>query len=120
MRPVTQSKVGADGRCLCACIASILEIPESFVPDFGNDWRNDVDRFLAPFGLYYRQVPLEVKPLGFHIVEGTSPRGGQHACVGFNGRIIHDPHPQDGTGRGLKTVERYGVLIRRFTNGSSS
>lgn len=115
MRPVTQSKVGAQGRCLNACLASLLEIPERDVPDFGDHtWRADVDHFLTPYRVYYRQVPLDVAPIGYHVIEGVSPRGGPHAVIGLNGKFVFDPHPRDGSGRGLRKVERYGVLIRRF------
>lgn len=115
MRPVYQSRTGKHGRCLNACIASLLEIPEYVVPDFGDHtWNADVDHFLAPYGLYYRRIALDVAPIGYHIIEGISPRGGLHAVVGRNGNIVFDPHPPDGTGSGL--VERcfYGLLIRRF------
>jgi hypothetical protein len=119
VRPVTQSKVGKSGRCLNACLASLLEIPEKAVPDFGNNtWEDDVDHFLAPYGLYYRQVSKEIEPIGYHVAEGISPRGGPHAVIMLNGTVKWDPHPQDGTGRGLVRVLRYGVLIRRF-NGTN-
>lgn len=115
MQPVTQSRTGKNGRCFPACIASILELPESAVPDLDNTNEKQVDRFLEPFNLVYRQFPAKgvVTPMGYYIVQGLSPRGGLHAVVGRNGRIVHDPHPQDGTGRGLVRVDSYGLLLRR-------
>jgi hypothetical protein len=47
-------------------------------------------------------------------IEGISPRGGQHACVALNGRLIWDPHPEDQTGRGLVKAEVYGLLCARM------
>lgn len=115
MQPVTQSRVGKNGRCLNACVASLLEIPEASVPDFSDEeWNRELDDFLAPYGLYYRHVSTSVAPLGYHIIEGLSPRGGLHAVVGLDGAVVWDPHPQDGTGRGLVRTDRYGLLIRRF------
>lgn len=108
-----------------ACLASILEIPEADVPDFlGTDqeWLAQLQQWLAPQGLYYVQIqPSEptVKAAFaagelYHTIEGLSPRGGMHACVGLNGRLVFDPHPQDGTGRGLVKVHCYGLLCARF------
>ena len=111
MRPVTQSRVGAHGRCFPACVASILEVPESSVP--GYEDTPDVYHWLERRGLQYAQAPIEgtPAPVGYHIIEGISPRGGQHAVVGLNGKTVHDPHPQDGTGRGLTKPERWGMLL---------
>ena len=111
MKPVTQSKVGAHGRCFPACVASILEVPESSVP--GYEDMPDVYQWLERRGLQYAQAPIEgtPAPVGYHIIEGISPRGGQHAVVGLNGKTVHDPHPQDGTGRGLTKPERWGMLL---------
>ena len=111
MKSVTQSKVGAHGRCFPACVASILEVPEASVP--GYEDTPDVYQWLAKRGLEYRQVPIDGNPapVGYHIIEGISPRGGQHAVVGLDGKIVHDPHPQDGTGRGLVKPEHWGMLL---------
>ena len=111
MKPVTQSKVGAHGRCFPACVASILEVPESSVP--GYEDTPDVYQWLERRGLRYAQAPIEgtPAPVGYHVIEGVSPRGGQHAVVGLDGEIVWDPHPQDGTGRGLTKPERWGMLV---------
>lgn len=50
----------------------------------------------------------------WHTIEGLSPRGGQHAVVGNQGKMRFDPHPQDGTGRGLVDVDAYGLLCARM------
>ena len=115
MIPIVQSRTGDRGTCFRACMASIFELPESSVPDFGadddNEFFSDIDAWLASKGFSYQQVPVGgTPPVGYHTIEGTSPRGGQHAIVGYNGKPVHDPHPQDGTGRGLVDQKVYGVL----------
>jgi len=99
------------------------------IPEFSHDddqFLLDVQEFLASRGLYYVQVPPDEptvraafkQSLGpaFHTIEGTSPRGGQHAVVGDRGVMVWDPHPKsDGTGQGLVSAQCYGLLCRRFT-----
>ena len=117
MKPVTQSRVGKDGTCFRSCIASILELPEARVPDWPLANQDPgVDRFLRGRGLRYMEVPIDVaeqavKPVGYQIITGLSPRGGAHAVVGKDGRLAWDPHPRDGTGRGLVREENYGLLL---------
>lgn len=114
MTPITQTRVGDDGNCLPACIASILEIPLSAVPELGGDdeWLDNLNGFLAGYGKRYTRVAAkgDVAPVGYHTVEGISPRGGLHACVAKDGQLVHDPHPLDGTGRGLVEPKWWGVL----------
>lgn len=114
MIPQTQSRVGKRGRCFPTCIASILDIDERDVPDLDNTDRAQVDKFLAPYGYYYREVGTDVRPLGYHIILGVSPRGGNHSVVGRDGKLVHDPHPQDGTGRGLVKAYGYGILCKKL------
>ena len=128
MDPVTQSKTGKkNGNCLSACFASLLELPLSSVPDFGGvNWLAEVARFLEPFGLAYIQVPADTPALKaifdagemYCTIEGISPRGGPHACVAKCGKLVWDPHPQDGTGRGLARVKSYGLLVSRMNAAS--
>ncbi|HJX53533.1 MAG TPA: hypothetical protein VJ801_12270 [Polyangia bacterium] len=125
MTPVTQTRTGEDGNCFAAALASILEIPLHVVPEFGGDdvFVANIQRFLAEHGLYYVRVAPDDPALErafesgdvFHTIEGVSPRGGEHATVGLNGEIVHDPHPQDGTGRGLVSVDAFGLLCARMS-----
>ena len=113
MRKITQSRIGENGTCFRACIASLLDLREADVPDF-KDANQDpgVNPFLRQYGLRYEEVPVgDLELTGLHLALGTSPRGGQHAVVCKDGKLLHDPHPQDGTGRGLVKVERYGLLL---------
>jgi hypothetical protein len=113
VKPVVQSRTGETGTCFRACLASILELPESTVPDFKDANQDpEVNTFLAKHGLRYQQVPISTPaPIGWHTIEGISPRGGQHAVVGYDGHLVHDPHPRDGTGRGLVEPQWWGLLL---------
>lgn len=125
MIPITQDRVGENGTCFRACVCSILELPQSQVPDFqaeGESFLDQLAEFLAPLGLYYVQLDANDPALRVMFkhgvihttIEGVSPRGGQHACVARNGVMVWDPHPFDGTGRGLAKVETYGLFCARL------
>ena len=108
MRPVYQTRVGKDGNCLEASLCSILDLPLSDCPDLGGDkeYLENLAKFLLPLGLYF----IEIQPIDtteehvltpmfkagdvFHLIMGTSPRGGSHAVVGKNGKVVWDPHPE--------------------------
>jgi hypothetical protein len=115
MRPVTQSRIGEDGRCFPACIASILELSEASVPDLDNTNEQQVNAFLAPYNLRYQEIPITDDspiPVGYHVICGVSPRGGMHAVVGRDGAFAHDPHPiSDDPRRGVVKPLRWGLLI---------
>ncbi len=119
MRPVYQQRFTADdGDCLPACLASILELPLSAVPNFchinnGDQWWQLCQDWLVARGLYFvavklnseGQMPLWPLPIGVDcIISGPSPRFEQltHAVVGttlhdaddnLRLQMVHDPHP---------------------------
>ena len=124
--PVMQDRVGqVQGNCFEAALASLLEIPLHAVPDLP---REDVpfmlaaQSFLREYGLFYLQVATDDQVAGaafstgdvWHVIEGVSERGGPHAVVGLNGRLVHDPHPG---GRGLVRTDCYGFLVSRAAGG---
>ena len=108
-----QSRTGKTGTCFRTCLACILNLRENQVPDFKR--ANDdpaVNRWLAQFGLQYKELTItDPAPLGYHFILGLSPRGGQHAVVGYDGKLVWDSHPMDHTGRGLVKPEEWGVLV---------
>jgi len=124
-----QDRVGeGTGNCFEACIASLLECPLHAVPDFprdNGDFIEAVQRWLSSTeNMFYCRVPVDedsdaaaafVTGDVWHVIEGVSERGGQHACVGLNGRLVHDPHPG---GHGLVKVESFGFLASRMKEGS--
>ena len=134
MIPVTQTKVvvfnsqGAAvqrGNCYAACIASILELPITEVPNIetlyamdGTFYYEVLCKWLAHlgyemttdgrFGCFHgdrtKDCFIEELQNQYYIVSGKSPRGIQHACIYKNGKMIHDPHP---TREGLVTEEHF-------------
>ena len=112
MQKIVQSRVGEDGTCFRAAMASILNLREQDVPDWPQSNQDSgVNPWLQRRGLKYSEVPAsDPAPIGLHLALGTSPRGGQHAVIMRDGALVHDPHPPDGTGRGLVDVSYWGVL----------
>ena len=96
MKPVTQSKVGAHGRCFPACVASILEVPESSVP--GYEDTPDVYQWLERRGLRYAQASIEgttyMLPAPFLVIATQNP-------IDFHGTY---PLPE-------AQLDRFGVRI---------
>jgi len=127
MKPVSQDKFGEEGNCFEACLASILEISVSEVPVImkgnwlrtGNHWLKEKFNLglLAVFLPCLSDPPLPMDgalailfDVGiFYIVTGKGPRGLDHACVAYSGKIIHDPFPQGG---GLAKEEESYFLVR--------
>ena len=122
MKPVMQTLDGPEeGNCLQACMASLFELEMGAVPHFvlEDDWVEAFDEWLERFDLQSVTVDLERmggedmwKPYGYHLICGDSPRSDcKHAVVGYNGRVVHDPHPD---GDGLETEENWTLFVRRF------
>ena len=130
MIPTRQTRTGKIGNCFSACLASILEIPLREVPNFvdastDEQFYENAAKWLASHGLYYVQLKPDDPMLAvmfkegpiYHTIEGISPRGGMHATVGLNGHMVWDPHPPDGTGRGLAKVLNVGIIGKSFSKG---
>ena len=115
MIPQVQSRIGERGTCFRTCIASLLNLREADVPDFPEaNLDPGVNKFLRQYGLTYKEIPAEDDnaPIGLHLALGTSPRGGQHAVVAKDGKLLHDPHPvNDDPRRGLVDTKAYGLLL---------
>lgn len=102
---------GSIGDCFPCCIASILELPRSEVPHIyeGEGWLDVTGRvgmkrlraWLATLGFNYLEFEMLAESLAdwtdnfdcHYIVSGIGARGVRHVCVGYNGKIAHDPHP---------------------------
>lgn len=128
---VYQDIFGEQGNCLSAAVASIFELKLRDVPHFsalniGPDgkptgaWYRHLWDFAGSLGydIYYRykdksgRIEMMEGALPYHIIGGASPRGyiGGHAVVGYNGKIIHDPHPDQ---TGLASIDDFGFFIPR-------
>lgn len=97
MTPQYQTiNTGEQGDCERACIASVLNLPIESVPFFadGENW-DDIDGFLAPFGMYAMYLDWEpsigaVK--GYNVVYLRVPEQElTHAVVAYGDEIVHDP-----------------------------
>lgn len=130
MIPLMQTDLSFNtGNCGEACIASILEISLSDVPQLhdsdnpqdGNIYCKNLRSFLDQFGLSFIDLAMSEghDPKDFFkdcwvIATGLSPRATEkwhnHAVVWRNGKIIHDPHP---SGDGLVDIDTYGVFIEK-------
>lgn len=124
MIPVFQNRSVANdgsGNCFNACIASILERPLREVapihPDHPAYWQAWY-RWFGAQGLKMTMRGGRNPPKGYSIVAGRSSRlypdghakAGQrihHACVAFDGVVVHDPFPVPG---GFDEVSHYWVI----------
>lgn len=95
------------GNCFPACVASILGLQLDDVPFFSTESQQaqlaDANRWLKPRGYrleMVRNTRRHKHPKGvYYIMRGRSPRmaGQYHMVVGKEGKLVHDPHP-DNTG----------------------
>jgi len=111
MNPVDQTILndpdnGVYGDCQRACIASLLEMDPYDIPHF-NEKNDDIhfnetlNGFLGSLG-YFHLISNTFsfythQKFGavdcYHLIYGKTERGTQHAVVGLNGKMVHDPHP---------------------------
>lgn len=121
MTPVFQTTFGdgsdgsEPGNCQAACIATLLDLPITEVPNFAkvrSKFQEEQDTFLAKHGLwlmYTEEEPCTVNTVHY-IGSGMSSRGLRHAVVMLDGEIIHDPHPSQAGLVGKP--DRFGVLCK--------
>jgi len=101
MIKVDQTKIHSEstnGNCFAACLASILEIPLSDVPEFedmGKEWFPNFYKWVEKKWLYALRLEKEFIFPGLYLVMGTSPRNKSinHQVIYKNGKMVHDPHP---------------------------
>jgi len=89
---------GVNGNCLAACVATMLQVPISMVPEFedmGDDHFHSIIEFVASQRLRLTYHPGSQPPAGFSIGTVNSPRfpGLRHAVICHDGKVRHDPHP---------------------------
>jgi len=119
------------GDCFPCCIASILELPRSEVPHVyegegyldksGKVGMRRLQEWLAPRGLYFMEFGVKVEDLPgwkpflecHYVLSGMSPRSHRHATVGYNGEMVHDPHPNRDGVRPDDGFYSLGFLVRR-------
>lgn len=124
------------GNCFPACIASILELPISEVPNFevfyhlpredsfywevllrflsSKGWEITYDDRFKCFHLdifpdkedQVSQFLYELKDQ-YYLVSGKSSRGFSHIVIYQNGKMVHDPYPSN---EGILTLEEFYSL----------
>lgn len=126
-RQVLQRVVGWPfGECVRATYAMLLDMPIDEVPRFdpgslrGKNQHAAEVAWLASLGYGLielkarpgeKELPedvLECVPEVYHLISGMSDRGFHHRCLGFAGRVVADPHPDQ---TGLVTIESVGILV---------
>jgi hypothetical protein len=121
MKPVLQTILGKQGNCLCACIASLLEIELDKIPyPVINDQQEELNKWLiANYNLFLMSVSLNPDGKlpaafkdGYIIGCGRSANDFMHAVLCRNGRIVHDPSPDSGLT--YDRIEEFDLLIKFF------
>lgn len=88
---------GIYGNCMQAAVASVLNLPLEAVPHFSQFvwWPQAMELWARGRNLTMKSERLTEVPEQLCVVGGKSPRGskGGHAVVGYQGRIVWDPHP---------------------------
>lgn len=110
--PIHDPKKGLIGDCFRAALASVLGLEIKRVPHFVRDFYGDdnslydaIYAYLADLGFFPLEAPYPIglkilkhqnetfKISCYHLITGIDHDGDPHACVGFNGKLTHDPHP---------------------------
>lgn len=119
MKQTKQTLFGKQGNCLETCLACIFELDR--IPDsFGNrsDWVDKYDKFLSQYGLQVLTLNIETvkriwQPAGYHIISGMGARGLLHSVVGYQGKAIFDPHPDNTF---LEREETWDVFVANLNH----
>ena len=123
MIPVKQTISNfVNGNCMQACVASIMEVPLETIPNFMCDGEEFYERNLNAWLKYQNFITIDVVIDKYNtgmlkdcyvIATGESPRSPDlnHAVVYYNGKMVHDPHP-DNTGI-IGDPKMYTVFVSR-------
>lgn len=111
MTPVHQTVFGdgsdgsEPGNCMSACLASVLDLPISEVPNFAamgqNGYFDGIRNWLLARDLYIFETDEDpshnpgAPDYMNYIACGKSSRGLHHSVVMSEGVVVHDPHPSN-------------------------
>lgn len=117
MKKVFQTRFGDEGNCYSACIASLMDKDSAedviqIVKYYDNDrWVGIFLRWLACKGWIAYPINSHnvAKKDEFYIVIGKSPRHptDTHVCIYQNGKLFHDPHPDN---TGILTEDYFEII----------
>ena len=121
MKPVLQTIAGKQGNCLCACIASLLEIDLQEVPyPVINDQQEELNKWLIDnYDMF--MISLSLNPDGYlpsafknnYVIGcGKSFNNIMHAVICRDGKIVHDPFP--GSGLTYDRIEEFDLIAKFF------
>ncbi len=110
---VYQTEFGPGGNCYAACLATILQLDLSEVPDFrGEDWDLRAEDWLHQRGYTCcftagRHESLKEcrnRPRGWSILGHQVLNGHIHSAVFLDGKLFHDPSPRPFCREDVKVV----------------
>ena len=93
------------GNCYPTVIACFLDLdkPEDVVQfqelygkkddGVGNNWAQVLDKWLKERGYKIEFFDAHLHDDSFYFVSGYTKRGTYHICIYQNGKLYHDPHP---------------------------
>lgn len=86
---------GRYGNCLQAAVASMMRLPLDEVPHFANFvwWPQALRLWLRGRDLTMKGERTTEYPQRLALVGGKSERGVAHVVLGYEGRMVWDPHP---------------------------
>jgi hypothetical protein len=115
-----QTEFGPTGNCQSACLAMLLGVSLSDVPNFAAMDGDDNLKYIAQAKWLHDRgwalitiVKWQTLPWpptkGFYIAGGVSPRGNRHSVIYHDGELWHDPHHNGG---GIKSVDDIDILYQ--------
>lgn len=120
MKPVFQTSFEVQGNCLCACIASLLEVDIEEVPNPKHDlWQDEINEWMVKnYGIYMITAHIAGDNLPSAMINSYSIGCGQsksnllHAVLCRNGEIVHDPLPNSGLTYDM--IDRFDLILKFF------
>lgn len=125
MTPTKQTIIGSKGNCFQACIATILDLDLSDVPDLNayeenGEWMGVLNEWLAARKLAYFEAEIPFGEIDaffedkdfYHIIIGPTKQGGKihHAVVARKGKVVFDPMP-GGLELARRDRLRFGMFV---------
>lgn len=108
---------GRPGNCVQAAVASILDLELDEVPhflevaDYPEEWELAFEDWLEERNIYSARYGGEWIFPTLYLASGPTKRNGPnvwHMVVMQNGKVIHDPHPDN---TGLSQVKQLRLLV---------